>query len=140
MRDVNAWVLGILGAPVALVAGSVAHVVMSGTDGLFSMLLWNCVLAVLVLMASIVVSPIPFLIAERLGIAASSKRKFWWSTLVLAPSFAALFLFAQSRASVLLDVTAGIAGVLLNLAVFGAVYARSHPSIQTDALKRAADF
>jgi hypothetical protein len=91
-----------------------------------TVLWWQFALSFLVLMASIVLSPIPFLISEWLGIASASKTRFRWAVVALAPAFAAAFILAQNHASLELHVAAAVLGVLLNIAVFGAVYARSN--------------
>ena len=88
MRDVDAWVIGMLGAPVAVfVCSTVAYLIASGMDDVLTFILWQFSLAFLVLMGSMMLSPIPFLISERLGIACSSRTPFRWAVVPLAPHF-----------------------------------------------------
>jgi hypothetical protein len=127
MRDVDAWVVGMLGAPVAIVlCPTVAYVVGSGTGGAIMFFVWQLALSFVVLSGSILLSPIAFLISEQLGIARSSKRAFAWLILPLAAAFSATFSFAMHYDSLML--LAAVVGVALNVAVFGAVYARSNSS------------
>jgi hypothetical protein len=128
-RDVDAWVLGMLGAPFSVVFASVlAHLVYSGPVGVLNVLLWQGIVGMWVFMASIVVCPLPFFVAERLGIPAQPRARLWWAVAALAVAFGTIFLIGQSRASLGILTFAGLLGIMLNVALFGAVYARSNSS------------